>query len=159
MTSCHRALTKEIGTGAGRRTIMSAPYIGRRSGARARSEPRGPGASHSRRLAGAGCPTRLLASGVARVPAFFSDPPFHRASIMYISCYRTVGTPPTCSAHHKPRHLCYPSQSFRSVQMAGLENGHCLPSNYRRYGGGGRSGPQATPHLSPSLRSVQTAGL
>ena len=97
------------------------------------------------RASGAGHPTRLLASGVARVPAF-SDPPFYGDEhLVCISFFRTAGTPPTRSAHHNLGYLHYPSHSLRSVQMAGLWNRHCVLSNYRRYGGG-EYGPQATPH-------------
>ena len=50
-----------------------------------------------------------------------------------------VGVPPTRSAHHE-------SRSSRSRQADGLENRHCTPSNNRKCGGGGTTGPQATPH-------------
>lgn len=66
MTSCHRTLTKEleISTGAGRQTMMSAPYLPQAGQASARTSS--PGRLVTRQLAGAGRPTaRLLASGVA----------------------------------------------------------------------------------------------
>ena len=64
---------------------------------------------------------------------------FMGANIRYINCFRTVGVPPTSLVHHE-------SQSSRSIQADELENRHCTPSNYRRYGGRGMTGPQATPH-------------